>query len=261
MFLSTLIFSLKMSQLPTNILQASQVSYQTLSTQVTLLDDISFEVKRGDRIGIVGKSGSGKSTLLRLLNRLIDPTKGQIFFENKPLKQHSITQLRQQIVLVPQEPKLLGMTVQDSLSYPLQLQQLSVTEIRQKVREYCDLFAIPEDWLERNELQLSVGQRQWITIIRGLILNPSILLLDEPTSALDIGLANQLLDKLNSLCASDGLTVMMVNHQLSWIRQFANKIIYLQSGKIIDYAKANLINWETLQEQLITHHQEDNWET
>ncbi|MGK7946073.1 MAG: ATP-binding cassette domain-containing protein [Microcystaceae cyanobacterium] len=244
----------------TAILQASQVSYQTPVTQTTLLDNISFTVNQGDHIGLIGVSGSGKSTLLRLLNRLIDPTSGQLLFNNKPLTDYPITQLRQQILLVPQEPKLLGMTVQESLSYPLQLQQLSPSEIKQRVIEYCDLFSIPDDWLERNELQLSVGQRQWVTLVRGFLLKPRILLLDEPTSALDMGLANQLLEKLNILCPTQKLTVIMINHQLPWVRQFAHKIIYLQAGKIRQDAEANLIDWDSLEKQLMNHRQEDDWE-
>jgi D-methionine transport system ATP-binding protein len=245
----------------TTILQVSQVSYQTSVTQQTILDHISFEVNRGDRLGIIGVSGSGKTTLLRLLNRLTDPTSGKILLNNKPINNYPVTHLRQQILLVPQEPKLLGMTVQDALIYPLKLQQVSPSEIKQRVIEYCELFSIPDDWLERNELQLSVGQRQWVTLVRGVILKPTILLLDEPTSALDMGLANQLLEKLTILCKDQNLTVIMINHQLSWLRQFANKIIHLQSGKIMQNSDINSINWEKLQEQLITHRQEEDWET
>ncbi|MGK7931031.1 MAG: ATP-binding cassette domain-containing protein [Microcystaceae cyanobacterium] len=243
------------------ILQVSQVSYRTSVTQQTLLDNLSFEVNQGDRIGIVGMSGSGKSTLLRLLNRLIDPTSGKILFQNKPLTDYPVTHLRQQILLVPQEPKLLGMTVQETLSYPLQLQQLSASEIKQSVIEYCELFSIPDDWLERNELQLSVGQRQWVTLVRGMILKPRILLLDEPTSALDMGLAHQLLEKLNILCQDQKLTVIIVNHQLPWMGQFANQILHLKSGKIMQYSDAHSIDWDTLQKQLISQHQEEDWIT
>lgn len=242
------------------ILQVSQVSYQVFNSPKCLLEDISFEVRSGDRLGIVGSSGAGKSTLLRLLNRLIDPTSGSLFFKQKPLSDYSVTQLRQQIVLVPQEPKLLGMTVQETLSYPLKLQQLSSSEIKQRVIQCCDLLGIPEDWLERNELQLSVGQRQWVTIVRGLILQPSILLLDEPTSALDMGLGHQLIEQLNALSQSQQLTVIMVNHQLSWVRQFADKIIYLQGGKMTNHQNTDQVNWDNLQQKLITQNKDEEWE-
>jgi D-methionine transport system ATP-binding protein len=242
------------------ILQVSQVSYQVFNSQKCLLEDISFEVRSGDRIGIVGSSGAGKSTLLRLLNRLIDPTSGGLFFKQKPFSDYLVTRLRQQIVLVPQEPKLLGMTVQETLSYPLKLQHLSLSEIKQRVMHYCDLLGIPEDWLERNELQLSVGQRQWVTIVRGLILQPSILLLDEPTSALDMGLGHQLIEQLNALSQAQQLTVIMVNHQLSWVRQFANKIIYLQGGKIMNYQSTDQVNWDSLQQKLITQNKDEEWQ-
>lgn len=218
---------------------------------VDLLRDISFILESGDRLGIVGASGAGKTTLLRLLNRLSEPTTGIIDFQEQPLATFPVTALRQKIVLVPQEPKLLGMTVKEALSYPLQLQKLSTSAIRQRITTYCELFAVPEDWLERNELQLSLGQRQWVTIIRAVVLQPSILLLDEPTSALDLGLAHQLMQGLITLTQSSQMSIIMVNHHLEMVKTFANRFIYLENGQIKQDLALGQVNWQEIQNKLL----------
>ncbi len=242
------------------ILQVEHVNlWDDLGIQV-LLKEINFAIKKGDRWGIIGASGAGKTTLLKLLNRLVEPTSGLLQFNNKPFHNYPVTELRQQIVLVSQEPKLLGMTVKDALIYPLKLKRLSEAEIKTRFLDYCDLFAIPDDWLERNELQLSVGQRQWVTIVRGLMMQPSILLLDEPTSALDIGLSHRLMEQLITLSEQQQLTVIMVNHQWSWVRQFAQNILILDNGKIQQKMATIDVNWQGIQQQLIQPKEQDEWD-
>ncbi len=214
------------------LLQLSDVGLSDPLGRHQLLENISFTVNRGDRLAIVGPSGSGKTTLLRLINRLRDTHTGSILFQSQPLKQFKVTHLRRQIVLVPQEPKLLGMTVQDTLVYPLKLQKLSTTEINQRLEYWRSQLSIPDDWLERNELQLSLGQRQLVTIVRGLMMEPKLLLLDEPTSALDRDKALQLVQVLKSITADAKMTVLMVNHQLELVEQFTTQVLKLNQGKL-----------------------------
>ena len=216
-----------------------------------LLQDVSFSVDRGDKLAIIGATGSGKTTLLRLLNRLSSPTSGMIYLEEQPLSQIPIIQLRQQIVLVPQEPKLLGMSVRENLAYPLTLQNLPPKEIQQRVETWRNALRIPQEWLERNELQLSLGQRQLIAIARGLIMQPKVLLLDEPTSALDVGIANHLLTILSQLTEDGHTTIVMVNHQIELIRDFARRIIYLEAGRVKEDLTAERATWQRLQEKLL----------
>ncbi len=214
------------------ILSVSAVSLTDAHGFETILEDISFTVNRGDRVGIMGPSGAGKSSLLRLLNRLSEPTQGTIDFEGQPLSQIPVLSLRRQIVLVPQEPKLLGMTVKDALKYPLQLQQLKAGEIESRREYYCQLLKIPDEWLERNELQLSLGQRQLVTIARGLMMQPKILLLDEPTSALDADKSDHLMSVLIELSQTQDLTILMVNHQQRLVEQFTKTTLLIESGKL-----------------------------
>ncbi len=233
------------------IVQVEQVSLAASIGSAYLLQDISFEVNRGDRLVILGPSGAGKTSLLRLLNRLSTPTTGAIKLEDCSITDIPVIDLRRQVVLVPQEAKLLGMSVEEALAYPLVLQQLPKPEIRQRVETWRTALGISEKWLERNELQLSLGQRQLVAIARALIMQPKVLLLDEPTSTLDFGSANHLLNILKQLTEDERLTVIMVNNQLELVRHFANRILYLEAGKLQEDRLTTELNWQQIQEKLL----------
>ena len=238
--------------MPTAQLQLEQVSLFTSIGAQYLLKDISLEVFKGDRIAIVGPSGAGKTSLLRLLNRLSEPTAGSIYLENQEYRQIPVIQLRQQVTLVLQESKLLGMTVQEALKYPLVLRGLPRSQIQQRLAYWMEQLHIPVDWLGKTELQLSVGQRQLVAIARALVIQPQILLLDEPTSALDAGRASHLIQVLSQLANSGETTILMVNHQLELAQLFSTRVLYLQNGQLIlDAPNSNQMNWEKLRETLI----------
>lgn len=229
------------------ILEADQVSLRDRLGFTEILTNLSFQIKQRDRVAILGTSGSGKTSLLRLLNRLAEPTTGTLFFREQPYSNFSVFSLRKQIVLVPQEPKFLGMTVQETLAYPLTLQQLSQTEIKAKIATYCEQLHIPESWYDKTELQLSLGQRQLVTIARGLIMQPKVLLLDEPTAALDIGIATQLTEFLEG----QEMTILMVNHQLEVAEEFSDRVFYLQEGQIIKDVNSINLNWQLFKQEMI----------
>jgi D-methionine transport system ATP-binding protein len=216
-----------------------------------LLKDISFETVPGDRIALVGASGSGKTSLLRLLNRLSEPTSGVILFNQKALTQIPTLALRQQIVLVLQESKLLGMTVQQALEYPLTLRQLPKQTIRERVQKWNDRLHIPSEWLSRTELQLSVGQRQLVAIVRALVTEPSVLLLDEPMSALDVGRSELLLHVLSDLTQVNGMTVLMVSHQLELAEQGCDRVLHLEQGRLLQDIPAAQMDWQALRQTLV----------
>lgn len=233
------------------MLRLDGVSLQATVGSAQLLKDISVQIARGDRIAVIGSAGAGKTSLLRLINRLSSPSAGKIYFEQQSLEQIPVLQLRRRIVLVPQEAKLLGMTVQEAIAYPLVLQKLPSSEINSRVATWRNALNIPDLWLERSELQLSVGQKQLVAIARALVMQPSLLLLDEPTSALDFGTANHLLNILEQLSYAGNTTIMMVSHQLELIKSFANRILYLDSGKLTEDVIAEPSNWKRLQEKLL----------
>lgn len=229
-------------------------------TNEYLLKDISLEVKRGDRLAIIGASGAGKTTFLRLLNRLITPTSGKLKFDRQDYEQISPITLRRQVVLVSQEVRLLEMTVKNALAYPLVLQNLPPSQIQEILGYWIEKFHIPATWLERTEQQLSLGQRQWVGICRALVLKSAVLLLDEPTSALDQGRAEDLLSILEELNQQQQTTILMVNHQLSIAQKFATRMIYLQEGEIVTDQEALVINWDAIALQLQAHQQQLNQE-
>ena len=226
------------------------VSVKTPIASSYLLDNISFQVQKGDRVAIVGPSGAGKTTLLRLLNRLSSPTNGSIYLENTEYRQIPAIELRRQITLILQESKLLGMSVREALAYPLKLRGVAASDIADRISGAIAQLHIPQELLDRTELQLSTGQKQLVAIARGIILQPKILLLDEPTSALDVGKAANLLQVLTQLTNGE-TTILMVNHQLELSEQFSTRVLHLQRGKLIEYLPSNQIDWVQLRQDLI----------
>jgi D-methionine transport system ATP-binding protein len=216
-----------------------------------LLNNISFEVFSGDRLAIIGPSGAGKTSLLRLLNRLSEPSRGTIFLGDRPYQKIPILALRQQVMLLMQEPKLLEMTVREALAYPLVLRQIKSSEIEQRIAALLPQLNIPEDWLERTEVQLSAGQRQLVAIARAVIVRPQILLLDEPTSALDAGRATRILQVLAELANNGETTILMVNHQLDLVQEFSDRVLYLENGNLLQDAPSDRVDWDELRDRLV----------
>lgn len=239
-----------MTQEKTPLLRLDQISLNAARGGTCLLQEISFTVKAGELVAVVGPSGAGKTSLLRLLNRLAEPAAGAIEFAGKPLSQIPVRQLRQQVALVPQEPKLLGMAVAETLDYPLRLQQLPKKEIQQRLDRWLPRLHISEDWLERHEWQLSLGQRQSVSIARALAMQPRVLLLDEPTSALDAGRAAHLVEVLVNLAQEEQVAIMMVNHQLEIAQQFCQRLLYLRQGRLVVDAPAAQVDWGEIGEDL-----------
>ncbi|NES69232.1 MAG: ATP-binding cassette domain-containing protein, partial [Okeania sp. SIO2D1] len=215
-----------------------------------LLKDISFAVEKGARVAMVGTSGAGKTSLLRLLNRLNSPTSGSIYLDNQDYSKIPVTQLRQQVTMVLQESKLLGMSVAEAIAYPLKLRGIRPPEIQQRCKYWIEQLHIPENWLSRSELQLSVGQKQLVALARGIVIQPKILLLDEPTSALDVGTADRVIEVLKTLTES-GVTVIMVNHQIDLAQQFCTKLLHLEQGELIEDSPSSKVDWVNLRHSII----------
>ncbi|MBI4781615.1 MAG: ATP-binding cassette domain-containing protein [Oscillatoriophycideae cyanobacterium NC_groundwater_1537_Pr4_S-0.65um_50_18] len=237
--------------MPSSQLVLDHVTLKPALGSQLLLEDISCRVAQGDRVAIVGASGAGKTSLLRLLNRLSEASQGQIFFEDQDIRQIPVMTLRQQITLVSQESKLLGMTVRQALAYPLVLRGISKPEIQQRIATWMEQLHLPQDWLDRSEVQLSVGQRQRVAIARGLVIQPKVLLLDEPTSALDAGRSHHLIELLVKTAQTQHMTILMVNHQLELAEQFCNHVLHLHQGRLVQDLPAEQMSWTDLKQGLI----------
>ncbi|NEQ30103.1 MAG: ATP-binding cassette domain-containing protein [Leptolyngbya sp. SIO4C5] len=242
-------------------LRFEQVSLQATVGQAEILQDLSFSVEAGELVGLVGPSGAGKTSLLRLINRLSDPSQGRIFWEGQDLRQLPVIALRQQIMLVAQEPKLLDMTVEETLWYPLRLRHLARSQAESRIQTWLERLQIPSDWLSRSELELSVGQRQRVAIARALVTEPKILLLDEPTSALDAGNGMRLMNLLQRL-AQQQTTILIANHQLDLLQPVCSRILHLEQGKIVQDLPHAAIDWPQLRQAIVQAQQqeEDEWQ-
>lgn len=228
-----------------------RVSLKAPNSAHYLLQDISFEVSAGSCIGIVGASGAGKTSLLKVINRLLEVNQGKILFEGEEIHRIPVIALRRKITLLPQESKLLGMTVRQTLAYPLTLRGIDRSTIEQRIQDWSERLHLPSDWLDRTEIQLSVGQRQLVAIARALMIQPQVLLLDEPTSALDAGRGEFLIQVLRELAVRSSLTILMVNHQLDLVERFADQILHLRQGQLVQNSSAQQVDWSGLRKTLM----------
>ena len=234
------------------MLQLEQVSLRGGLGGTVILGPLSLGIQPGEFVGVVGPTGAGKTSLFRLLNRLQSPTSGQLFLQGQSLETRPITQLRQQVVLMAQDSRLLGMTVQAALAYPLQLQDINPAQVTQRVRHWIAQCQIPTEWLGRSELELSGGQRQRVAIARALLMEPTVLLLDEPTSSQGVGSATHILGRVAEQVRQRGLTVLMSNHQLEWIEQFCDRVLFLEQGQLRGDWPASTVDWAMLRQRIMT---------
>jgi D-methionine transport system ATP-binding protein len=240
------------------LLQLKSIDYTPPNFARPLLTDISFSLAAGECITLTGITGAGKSTLLRLLNRLSEPTSGQILLNGEDYRSRSVSgresispmMLRQRVMLVSQTPQLLGMNVREALAYPLQLQSLGAEEIKQRILTVTEQFEIPTDWFDRNHLQLSVGQKQLVSIARGVITQPQVLLLDEPIASLDAITAERILTTINTICRSQNIGMIVVNHQLELAARYSDRLLYLHDGKLLIDQLTRSVDWQNLQQQI-----------
>jgi D-methionine transport system ATP-binding protein len=231
------------------LLQLDRLSYTPTNFTQPLLTDISLNLAAGEWIALTGLTGAGKSTLFRLLNRLSEPTTGEMFLDGVNARTIPSIDLRRRVMLVAQEPKLLGMKVREALAYPLKLQSLDSTEITQRVANVVELLQIPSDWFDRTESQLSTGQKQLVSIARGLVTRPQILLLDEPNANLDFATADRVLAALSQFSRSSNMGTIFTCHQLALAVKFSDRVLYLQDGKLSFDRPSISVDWQTLQHQ------------
>lgn len=210
------------------------------------LQDISFIVKRGERLGVVGSTGAGKTSLLKALNRLVEIQQGTIHFRDQPLETYPVVTLRQQVLFVSELPALLGMTVAQALQYPLLLRGIAPELIQTQITEGRDRCQIPQEWLSLNEINLSMAQRQWVSLARALIANPSVLLLDAPFTHLNNAQAEQLLPLLQHFAG----TVLVVSQSPQKLQAMCDRILWLDQGRIRHLSAPDQMDWENLAAQI-----------
>jgi polar amino acid transport system ATP-binding protein len=201
-----------------------------------VLDGISFEVKKGEVVVVIGPSGTGKSTLLRCINQLTPPNSGRVWLEDEEITgTHSnINQLRQHIGFVFQHFALFNhLTALQNVEVGLyKVKKMSRLEAREKALQELERVGL-SDHREKFPAELSGGQQQRVGIARALAMDPKIMLFDEPTSALDPELTGEVLTVMKDL-AQAGMTMVVVSHEIGFARSVGDRIIFMEAGHIVE---------------------------
>jgi peptide/nickel transport system ATP-binding protein len=215
---------------------------------VRAVDGVSFEVRRGETLGLVGESGCGKSTLARCLVRLYDVSAGTLRFAGEDitsLSQRRLRPLRPRLQMVFQDPYTSlnpRRRVGDLIAEPLRVHgRHDRTSIQQRVLELVDLVGLNADQLERFPHEFSGGQRQRIGIARALALSPDLIIADEPVSALDVSIQAQIINLLSELQERLGLTYVFIAHDLSVVRQVSTRTAVMYLGRIVEIGPTDLV--------------------
>lgn len=225
-------------------------------TYFKAVDDVSFDVFKGETLGLVGESGCGKTTLGRALLRLIEPTEGQIWFEGHEMRSLNNTELRKirkHMQIVFQDPYSSlnpRLTIGQSIIEPLIAHKLltSQKERKNKVLELLEKVNMKPEHYNRYPHQFSGGQRQRICIARALVLNPAFIICDESVSALDVSVQAQVLNLLNDLKKEFGFTYIFISHDLSVVRFMSDRMLVMKSGQIIERGDADQLYEKPAQE-------------
>ena len=216
--------------------------------EIRAVDGVSFTLRRGETLGLVGESGCGKSTLGRALNRLEEPTDGRVLFEGKDLAHASgkeLFSLRRDIQMIFQDPYSSlnpRMTIGEIVREPLLVHRVGTkAEQVEKVRELLEVVGLPGDTLGRYPHEFSGGQRQRVGLARALTLEPKLVIADEPVSALDVSVQSQVLNLMVRLQRERNLTYVFISHDLSVVEYISDTIAIMYLGKIVEVGPVETI--------------------
>lgn len=215
------------------------IDYQhvTLDCSVNgpILRDLTFTIQEGEFFVMIGPSGCGKTTTLKLINRLLEQTDGDIFFQGKRLKDYNLRELRLETGYVLQQIALFpNMTVAENIALIPEMKGMDKAAILEKTRELLTKVGLePDQYLNRLPKDLSGGERQRIGILRAIIAHPKVLLMDEPFSALDPISRSQLQDLIKDLHREFGMTTVFVTHDMDEAVKLADRICLMRAGEVV----------------------------
>jgi ABC-type glutathione transport system ATPase component len=212
-----------------------------------VVDDVSFEIRRGETMGLVGESGSGKSTVARMLLRLIEPTAGEVRYGGVDLLtagSSKMREMRRKMQIVFQDPFAAlnpRMRVREILAEPFAIHGLGTKASKERLVEMLVEVGLDESALERYPHEFSGGQRQRINIARALALRPEFLVLDEPVSALDVSVGAQVVNLLQDLQRSYGLTYLFISHSMPLVRYLCDRVAVMQRGRLVELGECEQV--------------------
>lgn len=207
----------------------------------TVVDDVSFNIQRGETLGLVGESGSGKSTVARMLLRLIEPSAGTVRFDGVDVlaaKQRDLRVLRRRMQMVFQDPFAAlnpKMRIREIVGEPFAIQGgFARDHVRARLAELMQEVGLEAEALTRYPHEFSGGQRQRINIARAIALKPAFLALDEPVSALDVGVGAQVINLLRDLQLRHGMTYLFISHSMPLIRYLCDRVAVMERGRLVE---------------------------
>jgi oligopeptide transport system ATP-binding protein len=214
------------------------------TTPLKAVDDVSFTIKRGETLGLVGESGCGKTTVGRTILHLYKPTDGEIIYDGKPIRtKEDLAEYRTKSTMVFQDPYSSlnpRMTVSDIIAEPLDVHHMcaSAKEREERVLELMNRVGLNSEHASRYAHEFSGGQRQRIGIARSLAVNPEFIVCDEPVSALDVSIQAQVINMFDELQEEMGLTYLFIAHDLLVVRHISDRIAVMYLGKMVELADA-----------------------
>ena len=215
---------------------------------VKAVDGVSFQIKEGEILGIVGESGCGKSTLGRTILRLVEADSGEILFDGtdiRALSREEMRQMRSKMQMIFQDPGASlnpRMTVLDSLREPFLLHDLpGRAHMDDVIREHIRAYGIQPELLERRASQVSGGQIQRIVLARIMLLQPEFIVLDEPTSMLDVSVQAQIMALLRDIQERTGVSYLLISHDLDLIRRSSHRIGIMRDGKLLEQGETGAV--------------------
>ena len=210
---------------------------------VRAVDDVSFDIFAGETLGLVGESGCGKSTVGRCLLRLIEPTAGEVWFENRNvvnLGKQSLRELRREMQIIFQDPYASlnpRLNILSIIGEPLKIHGIgNKTEQKERVADLLKKVGLDPNYMYRYPHEFSGGQRQRLGIARALALNPKLIIADEPVSALDVSVQAQVVNLLQDLQQELGLTYLFISHGLAVVEHISQRVAVMYLGKIVEIA-------------------------
>jgi len=224
------------------------ILFQKEIASVKAVDGISFSVRPGETLGIVGESGCGKSTLARCIVRLLDSTAGKIYFDGREITDLSrprMRPIRREMTMIFQDPyaslnprKRVGFIIAE----PLEVHRLgTAAEVKRRVQELLEVVGLNPEHYNRFPHEFSGGQRQRIGVARALAVNPKLIVCDEPVSALDVSVQAQILNLLKDLQEDFGLTYIFIAHDLNVVRHISDRVMVMYLGKVAEVASRDVL--------------------
>jgi peptide/nickel transport system ATP-binding protein len=206
--------------------------------EVKAVNNVSFTLAKGEAFGLAGESGSGKSTIARMIVGLAAPSDGAILFEGHDLaRQADVSGRNRAVQMVFQNPGSSlnpRRSIGQSIAVPLEARGLARAEIDRRLARLLDMVQLPADFATRYPHELSGGQKQRVAIARAIAAEPKLIVLDEPTSALDVSVQAKIIDLLNDLGRSLGLTYLFISHDVSLMRNFVTRVGILYLGRLVE---------------------------